>query len=285
MTAWAVIGGSRAYDLLREGGVTGERIDPVVTPFGLSQPVFRCRTENAEFLFLSRHGEHGYQITASAVNYRANIYALKALGTERIIAWSGPGGIAPDLEAGAFFLPDDLLDQTRRPATFFTHGRYGFIRQNPVFCPDLRRRLAAVLARQGLPHRATGTYVCTEGPRLETPAEIRHFAAAGADAVGMTLAPECFLARELEMCYAPLCYISNRAEAADRPDFQAGVLFEGLLSEEEHHRVEAAVRQLLELVAAVLQEDEAGDCSCRRSMERYRRRGDLPPAWQRWVEP
>ena len=87
--SFAVIGGSQAYDLLRKGAIQGERIGEITTPFGCSQPVFHIRNNDGEMLFLSRHGETGYNLTAPFVNYRANIYALKDLGVKQIVSWSG----------------------------------------------------------------------------------------------------------------------------------------------------------------------------------------------------
>jgi len=283
----AVIGGSGAYELLNEGCFAGERIGPVETPFGESQAVYRASAEGTQFLFLSRHGEKGYSISAPFVNYRANIWALKSLGTSRIIAWSGPGAIDPNLHIGQFVLPDDLIDETKkRDYTFFEGLGIGFVRQSPVFCPDLRRRAAESMAGLGIECRDGGTYVCTEGPRLETPAEIRKFKILGGDLVGMTLVPEVFLAKELEMCYVPICCVTNYAEGVRASDFEPGVLFEGLLSDEEKRVVDAAVGRFPEIIGILVNSlrHRERNCVCEKLMARYRIRGDIGPDWRTWIE-
>ena len=209
---FAVIGGSGGFLFL--DGKLGKEIGKkkIKTPFGLSSPVHFYETENFRFAFLSRHGERGYEISAPFVNYRANIWALKEVGVERIIAWTGPGIINRKFKVGDYVLPDDLIDETKaRKYTFFEKKGLGFIRQNPVFCPELRTSAKNVMKELKQRFHPEATYVCTEGPRLETPAEIKMFKKLGGDLVGMTLIPECFLAKELEICYLPVCYLTNYA--------------------------------------------------------------------------
>lgn len=231
---------------------------------------------------MSRHGEREYEITAPWVNYRANIWALKDRGATSIIAWSGPGSLNPALLPGSYALPDDLLDETQgRESSFYVGTGLGFVRENPVFCPTLRGAARAGFEGMGVTWHNGGTYACTQGPRLETPAEIRRLRLFGADLVGMTLAPECFLARELEMCYLPICYVTNLAEGVAHREYREGVLFEGLLSPAEAKAVEEAVSGFPRLITAVaghLQERE--DCPCRRAMERYRRSGRIGEDWR-----
>jgi len=286
MAQLAVIGGSGGYDLLMSGAFSGERLGVFETPFGPSQPLYRLEMAGSSMLFLSRHGERGYSIAAPFVNYRANIYALKELGAECIIAWSGPGAIAPEIRIGQFVLPDDLMDETKRREYSFFKGRgWGFVRQSPVFCPEVRRVLAKALRELGLEFSETGMYVCTEGPRLETPAEIRKYARLGGDLVGMTLSPEVFLAKELEMCYAPICYVTNYAEGVRPAEFRAGELFEGLLSPEQRKVVDGAVRQLPRILAVAAPKIArlSRTCHCPRLMERYRKRGDIGDDWHEWL--
>jgi 5'-methylthioadenosine phosphorylase len=222
------------------------------------------------------------------VNYRANVYAARALGVERIIAWTGPGILSKRLRPGDLALPDDLLDFTRsRPSTFYEGKGIGFIRQWPVFCEDQRAALGAAWRSEGVGRRlhAKGTYACTEGPRLETPAEIRFLAAAGADMVGMTLCPEAFLARELEICYSPVAYLTNYAEGIRPLPYRRGTLFEGMLPEEERKAVEDAKNLLPSLAIAAARELSVRkrDCPCSLSMERYRRSGAVGDDFRKWV--
>jgi len=283
----AIIGGSQAYRLLETKKLAGERIPPIKTPFGESQPIFRLSLGGQDVLFMSRHGERTYSVAAPWVNYRANIWALKELDVGRIVSWSGPGAIDESLQVGQFVLPDDLIDETKRRAySFFEGTGWGFVRQNPVFCPDLRDSINETMEELGLSCRQGGTYVCTEGPRLETPAEIRKFKLLGGDMVGMTLVPEVFLAKELEMCYAPMCYITNYAEGVREREFTPGVRFEGLVDEDERCSVESAVSQFPAIVERLTVALAGGKrtCNCDKLMERYRRRGDIGPDWHTWIK-
>lgn len=282
-----LLGGSGAYAL--PAGALGERLSSrrVRTPYGLSNPVHLCEKAGFRFLFLSRHGEKGYGKTAPYVNYRANIYAAKSLGVTRIVSWTGPGAIARKLRPGDLALPDDLLDFTRnRPSTFYEGKGIGFLRQFPVFCERLRAALRSNAKRSevGRVHFG-GTYACTEGPRLETPAEVRFLARAGADLVGMTLCPEAFLARELEICYAPVAYVTNYAEGVRKMPYRPGALFEGMLPPGEAEAVEAAKNAIpgIAIAAARAVAGEERDCPCAVSMERYRKRGDIGPDFRDWV--
>jgi len=270
-------------------GTLGKRLSSrrVRTPYGVSNPVHLFQKDGFLFLFLSRHGEKGYEKTAPYVNYRANIYAAKSLGVTRIVSWTGPGAIARRFRPGDLVLPDDLLDFTRnRPSTFYEGKGIGFLRQFPVFCETLRDALRSAAQRReaGRIHFG-GTYACTEGPRLETPAEIRFLARAGADLVGMTLCPEAFLARELEICYAPVAYVTNYAEGVRKMRYRRGALFEGMLPPGEAEAVEAAKNAIPGIAIAAVRAvaGEERDCPCAVSMERYRKRGVIGPDFRGWV--
>lgn len=283
----AVIGGSGAYQLLADQTL-GREIDCVIlkTPFGDSAPLHRFASDAGEFLFLSRHGEKDYSITAPFVNYRANIYALKECGVERIISWSGPGIINTAFKPGEFVVPHDLLDETRnRECTFFKNKGVGFIRQNEPFCPEIRGVLHDSVHHSGIAHHEAAVYACTEGPRLESPAEIRKLRIVGADLVGMTLIPETFLARELEMCYASLCYLTNYAEGVTPRKFEKGRLFEGMQTETERVQVDDAIKRFPDLLRvsllALKQMDRA--CHCKDALRRYKDKGMIGEDWRTWI--
>ncbi len=286
--SFAVIGGSEAYGLLQDKAIVGRRIEPVETPFGASQPIFHVESNDLIFLFMSRHGEKGYLISAPFVNYRANIYALKELGADRILTWTGPGALNTSYKIGQFVVPEDVIDETKGRKNSFYEGKgLGFIRQGPVFCPDMTKELKCVLKEMDLTHSAGGTYVCTEGPRMETAAEIRKYRLLGADMVGMTIAPECFLARELEMCYLPLCYITNYAEGIRSREYVEGVLFEGLIDKDEKRKVDEAVSKFPKIIISMARRLRGmqRNCPCSKSMERYKKRGDISEDWHEWVRP
>jgi len=283
----AIIGGSQAYTLLREKRLGEEKETLVLnTPFGPSAPLHRFQQGELGFWFLSRHGERGYERSAPFVNYRANIWALKELGTQRIVAWSGPGIINLKYRIGSFVLPHDVIDETRgRPSTFYEGKGLGFIRQGQVFCPWMRERIAEVLRFLGLHYYPEGVYVCTQGPRLETAAEIRKYRLFGGDLVGMTLVPEVFLAKELEMCYAAICYLTNYAEGVVERGYQQGILFEGMQTQEEREAVEAAIGTFPRIIRGVVEDlrDRQGECSCQKAMLRYRQQGIIGEDWHHWI--
>ena len=285
LTKLAVIGGSDAHRVL-DKDYPGEELGERVTPFGRSEPIRLVSTDKGAFFFLPRHGRKGYEKSAPFVNYRANIYALKDLGAEFVLSWSGPGAINPDFKPGSFVIPDDLIDETRnRKSTFFENKGIGFIRHNPVFCPTLREVLKNSLSAEGIAFTAAATYVVTEGPRLETPAEIKKFRMFGADLVGMTLAPEIFLAKELEMHYAVLCYISNTAEGLTDRKFRPGVLFEGLANNNELSAAKSAVDRMSSIVRRVQEKlpETAPICQCGALMERYRKSGIIGADFREYV--
>lgn len=255
------------------------------TPFGASNPVHLVEHEGLRFLALSRHGEKGYETAAPWVNDRANLYAFKARGVEKVISFSSPGSCDPAVRAGDLVMPEDVLDERRSgPFTFFEGRGVGVIRQQHPFCPGLSARAAETLGAAGIPVQRGGVYVGTQGPRLETPAEIRKYRNAGGTVVGMTLVPEVFLARELELCYAPLCLVVNLAEGVREAPYRAGVLFEGLADEEDFERVAAVENRLGEILLLLVRAaaDYPRDCDCGRAMERYRNPGDLGEDWRSW---
>jgi len=283
----AVIVGSGAWHVLRRaGGFELGKGAPHPTPFGRSRPIFQARLPGGrQVLLLTRHGETAYDLGAAAVPYRANLWALKDRGVDTVLATSACGAIDPALAVGGFVVPGDVLDRTTgRARTFFEHSGLGVLRHAEPFCPACRSALGEVLAEAGLPHTVGGVCAVMDGPRLETPAEVRALAAAGATVVGMTVAPEFALARELEMCYAPILWVVNPAEGVrDRPQ-EPGVLFEGLATEAEQAAADAAaehVPDVLESAIGRLGPDRA--CHCRRAMQRYRNEGVIGDDWRTWI--
>lgn len=289
MSKLAIIGGSAANELIAKKHFgSHKKVPGVKTPFGKVSDIRRYKTSGLEFYFLPRHGVDGYKTAAPFVNYRANIWALKELGVERIISWSGPGIINPDFEVGNYAVPHDIIDQTRnRPSTFFEKGGLGFIRMSHPFCPDLRHALIYSLENLNCEFHLESVYCCTEGPRLETPAEIKLYHSYGTDLVGMTLAPEAFLARELEICYAALCYLTNFAEGIVNRQFEVGVLFEGMMSPDEKKLVDDAVKKMPKIIIEALKAvfNHSRDCQCKNAMDRYKKQGIITDQWRKWIDP
>jgi len=202
----AVIGGSGLEDLLG-----GSRRIRVGTPFGPAPIMSLGQVGKEEVAFLPRHGPK-HDLPPHKVNYRANLYALKQIGVERIIATNAVGGISSAYNPGDLAIPEDILDFTKsRVATFFDSAPVTHVDVSRPYCPELRTVLIEAAKGAKTKTWSNSILAATEGPRYETPAEIRMIRTLGGDIVGMTGAPEVFLARELELCYSTLCFISNRA--------------------------------------------------------------------------
>ncbi|MEM3478820.1 MAG: S-methyl-5'-thioadenosine phosphorylase [Candidatus Bathyarchaeia archaeon] len=201
----AVIGGSGLEELF-----SGSEKINVGTPYGFSHALSICEFEGKRVAFLPRHG-YKHSVPPHRVNYRANMYALYRLGVERIIATNAVGAINLNFKPGDLVIPHDLIDFTsQRHSTFFDQLPVTHIDFTEPYCPEIRKVLIEKSRGLGAVHEQA-VYVCTEGPRFETPAEIRMFRMLGCDVVGMTGMPEAALARELGMCYATLCFVSNMA--------------------------------------------------------------------------
>lgn len=207
----AVIAGTGLTQL--EGLVINDA-NLVDTPYGqTSSAILSGQFAGQDVIFLARHG-HPHRIPPHQVNYRANIWALRQAGASQIIAINAVGGIAHDLPLGHFCVPDQLIDYTwGRAHTFFegdldnvTHVDFTF-----PYDEGLRRRLIAAAAAMGFFCKSHGVYGCSQGPRLETRAEIQRMERDGCDVVGMTGMPEAALARELGIAYACLAVVTNPA--------------------------------------------------------------------------
>ena len=186
-----------------------------VTPYGMaSAPLIEGRIAQTRAIFLARHGE-GHKIPPHAINYRANLWALREAGVRSIIAIGAVGGIAPWFAPGEIAIPDDILDYTWGREHTYSDGRSGSSLQHcemtQPYAPRLRRALLDAAVRAAVPVSGEGVHAVTQGPRLESAAEIRRLARDGADMVGMTGMPEAALARELELDYACLAVSVNWA--------------------------------------------------------------------------
>jgi 5'-methylthioadenosine phosphorylase len=195
-----VIGGTGLYDI--EGLTDIEEVD-INTPFGRpSDTIVVGRLEGVGIAFLPRHGR-GHRLSPTEVPSRANIYALKGLGVERIISVNSAGSFKSEIKPGELVIPDQLIDRTRgRVSTFFGEGIVAHIPFAEPFCPVLSQVLYQAAGEVGAGVHRGGTYVVMEGPAFSTRAESRLYRAWGADIIGMTALPEAKLAREAEICYA-----------------------------------------------------------------------------------
>jgi 5'-methylthioadenosine phosphorylase len=289
----ALIARAAAHEPFLSAGTRELDLFRAETPFGRSNPIHMMEADGLSFALLSRHGEKGYEVAAPWVNDRANLYALKDIGVERIVSWSSPGSLDDTIGAGDLVLPDDVLDETRAPPFSFFEGMgIGVIRMSDPFCPNLRAAFAGALRALEIPFHDGGVYTGTQGPRLETGAEVKKLKTLGGSVVGMTVVPEVFLARELEICYGSVCLVVNQAEGLRRRSYAPDKLFEGLADEEEFDRVRR-MELLFPTIALALLKGAAEkkispegnalpECHCPAALERYRSRGDIGQDWRNW---
>ncbi len=211
----AIIGGTGVYD---PEIIEDAREVKIYTPFGAPSDLVTLGTYKGRSLaFIPRHGS-GHQIPPHKINSRANIWALKELGVKRIVASSAVGSLREDYEPGHFVITNQFIDRTRkRLDTFYEGGRICHISAADPICPQLHDFYAKFVPRLGLHFHPEGTYVCIEGPRYSTRAESRMFRQWGADIIGMTLYPECVLAREAEICYVSVAMVTDYDVWADKP--------------------------------------------------------------------
>jgi 5'-methylthioadenosine phosphorylase len=203
----AVIGGSGLYEM---PGLREARENQIDTPFGkTSAPIVVGTLEGERVAFLARHGI-GHHIAPGEVPYRANIYALKSLGVERILSISACGSLQEEFAPGHIVIPDQIYDNThKRARSFFGEGLVAHVSVADPFCRDLSDQLeSAVRSAGGTAHRG-GSFITIEGPRFSTKAESNTFRSWGMAIIGMTASPEAFLAREAEICYATMAHVTD----------------------------------------------------------------------------
>ena len=206
--ALGVIGGSGLYQIDALTQVTTHQID---TPFGQpSSPIVIGTLAGKRVAFLARHGI-GHVLSPSEVNYRANVYALKSLGIQRILSISACGSLKEELKPGHIVVPDQLFDFTRgtRKRTFFEDGIVAHVSTADPFCAELSDYVFRALQQAGASVHKGGTFIAIEGPRFSTRAESSVFRSWGMSIIGMTAAPEAFLAREAEMSYATMAHVTD----------------------------------------------------------------------------
>jgi len=258
-TEIAIIGGTGQEKLLSypERIING-------TPFGLASPIFIGEIDGKTVAFMPRHGVH-HGVPPHMVNYRANIYALHCTGVKRILATNAVGAINKGIKPCDLVVPHDLIDFTKsRQSTFYDNEPVTHVDVSQVFCPEIRSVLIKTGRRIGVRVVDRAVLVCTDGPRLETPAEIRMFGRMGCDVVGMTAMPEAVLARELEMCYVSVCIVTNMAAGMQKR-----------LTAEELMRVAKKTAPILQqlLRETVKHLPTKRQCPCAHGLEKARFRG------------
>jgi 5'-methylthioadenosine phosphorylase len=207
MATLGIIGGSGLYSMT---GLTNTREIHVKTPFGEpSDAIVLGLLEGKRVAFLARHGR-GHRILPSEINFRANVYALKQLGVQRIISVSAVGSLQEDLRPGEFLVPDQFFDRTKlRVSTFFGEGLVAHVTFDKPTCPQASAILADASVHCGVKVHRRGTYVCIEGPQFSTLAEAHVHRQLRFEVIGMTNVTEAKLAREAEICYATIAMITD----------------------------------------------------------------------------
>jgi 5'-methylthioadenosine phosphorylase len=202
-----IIGGSGLYAM---AGLTAAEEHDLDTPFGKpSDPIVVGTLAGQRVAFVARHGR-GHRLSPSEVNYRANIYALKMLGVERVLAVSACGSLRQDYAPGHIVIPDQLYDNTQgRQRSFFGQGLVAHVGVAEPFCPTLSQQVYQAVAATGATVHRGGAFITIDGPRFSTKAESITFRQWGMSLVGMTASPEAFLAREAELCYACMAHVTD----------------------------------------------------------------------------
>lgn len=241
-----VIGGSGFYSFLAD---TEEH--RVETPYGApSAPIAVGAVSGRRVAFLPRHGAH-HEFPPHTINYRANIWALRALGVRQVIAPCAVGGLRPEVAPGAIVVPDQLVDRTTRRIQSYVESGATHVPFADPYCP----RVSAAVCAAGDGVAAGGTMVVVEGPRFSTRAESVHYAAQGWSLVNMTGHPESVLAREMQLCYCTVALVT---------DMDAGVATgSGVGQQEVFARFAANIDRLKALLAAAIGRlPEAAGCTC-----------------------
>jgi 5'-methylthioadenosine phosphorylase len=218
----------------------------IKTPYGVIA-ASELEILDIPILFMPRHGRE-HSVPPHMVNYRGNIFALKEAGVKKIVSTNAVGSLRPGIRPGDSLVPDQLLEFTKaRPSTFFdgSDGEVVHTDVTETYSPEVRNALIRSFSGGALPLHRKGIYVCTEGPRYETPAEIVMYRRLGGDVVGMTGYPEAVLAKELGLKYATVCVVTNYgAGMQDRIDHAEVVKLMDKAMEDVRHYIKDTVRRL-----------------------------------------
>lgn len=245
-----IIGGTGVYDIVKKS--ESEITKTIETEYG-TVDVYLLKIDGKDVAFLPRHSK-GHSHPPHKINYKANISALKSIGVNQIIATNSVGSINPDMKPGDFVVVDDFIDFTVLRDRTFYDDKVVHIDMSEPYC----NRMRSVIDSCGDVINY-GTYVCSEGPRFETPAEIKMYKTLGGDLVGMTGLPELVLAREKNMCYSSICIVSN---------YGAGISNEKLSMEEVLDIMNEKSEELLDLIYnSVKALNEENTCQCLSTVE------------------
>lgn len=254
------MGGSGLYDM--EGMEKSGELD-IVTPFGNpSDRIVIGRLNGTPVAFLPRHGR-GHRFLPTEVNYRANVWAMKSIGVERLVSVSAVGSLREEIEPTHFLIPDSFVDRTRqRVSTFFGDGVVGHVSMADPYCRSLSALVAESCEKAGARVHRGGTYICIEGPQFSTRAESALYRSWGMDVIGMTNATEAKLAREAGICFTTIALITDYDVWHTTEEVSVEAVVRNLKKNIE------TVKRAVALIAAVtpqipvLAPEEAGACNC-----------------------
>ena len=251
-----IFGGTGIYD---SGLLKDSKEISIDTPYGKTSDSITVGEFNGKKVaFMPRHGKK-HTIPPHLINFRANIWAFKELGVKRIIAPSAVGSLKEEFEPGNLALPSQFIDFTKsRKGTFSEEGRVIHISVADPFCPELQNVILNVTKKEKIQMHENCTYVCIEGPRFSTKSESKFFRTTGADIIGMTLVPECQLAREAQICYVSISTVTDYDVWAEKP-VTAKEVMETLAKNVE------TTKKILTLV--IDQIPEIKSCSCEKALE------------------
>ncbi len=251
-----IIGGSGLYSM---PGLTGISETSVDTPWGPPSDTITLGTlEGRKVAFLARHGR-GHRLLPSELNFRANIYAMKALGVERILSVSAVGSLKEEHKPTDFVVPDQFIDRTfLRTSTFFGDGIVGHVAFGDPICPIVSSAAITACQAAGVVGKKGGTYVCMEGPQFSTKAESNLYRSWGADVVGMTNLQEAKLAREAEICYATVAMVTDYDCWHPSHDSVTVDQIVAVL----HQNADNAAKVIRAAVAALPPASEVRNCAC-----------------------
>lgn len=258
MAKIAIIGGTGVYNPRMLNQLQQKSIE---TPFGEVTYTSGIYADQ-EVAFIPRHGSK-HSIAPHKINYRANIWAMKKIGIKQILATTAVGSLNSKMAPGDFVLIDQFIDFTKnRINTFYDTENSGVVHIDVTepYCPALRDKITAAALTEQISLHCSGTYVCTEGPRFETPAEIKMFAKLGGDLVGMTNVPEVTLAREAEICYATISMVTN---------FAAGISTQPLTHAEVVDTMRNNSEKIRRLLMKTVELIGENNCSCQQALQEY----------------
>lgn len=248
-----IIGGSGFYEI--EGIIINE-VRALSTPYGTpSDKYIIGQFSEKDIVFLPRHGS-SHCIPPHKINYRANIQGFKDIGVKRLISIGAAGGISSGMSPGTIVVPDQIIDMTKgRESTFF-EGQDGVIHIDLTepYCNVMRSAILDAARNAKIEVKESAIYICVEGPRLETKAEIKYFSLIGADIVGMTAMPEAVLSREAEICYAGISIVTNFAAGINEKRLTATEVVD--MMKNRSQQIKDILKELLKIIPI------ERNCSC-----------------------